>query len=406
MFPDLALGHITESHGITLIIGLSSVALLLFPRLGLGDQLRRWGAPERLITPITKAAPLVVVVLGTLLVGGARLHETAGVKIVGQVPSGMPSLTLPVIDMDVWAGLVPAALAISFVGYTQSIAMAKALASKRGKRVGVNQELVALGVANLGAAFTGGYPVTGGFSRSAVNLSAGANTPLASLVTAALMGLVVLFMTPLFFFLPKAVLAAIILVALFSVIDLSAFRHIWRFSKADAASMAVTFLAVLILGVQSGILVGIGTAIALLVWRTSHPHVAIVGRLGEGEAFRNVERHAVMTCSHVVAVRVDESLYFANASFLHDMLLRIVASQPQVEHLVLDGAAVNYIDASALKTLEALVHDLRNAGVTLYLSSIKGPVLDRLRAVGFIDTFGAHRVFLSTHDAFRALDCN
>jgi len=399
------LQHVTESHLTTLGIGLGGISILIYFRIRLGRRLHHWGLPEGLIVPLTKAAPLVVVIVGTLLVWVLRLDAEAGVKIVGQVPGGLPPLTVPSLDADVWQALLPAALIISFVGYMQSIAMAKALASKRRHKVGVNQELVALGAANLGAALTGGYPVTGGFSRSAVNLGAGANTPLASIITAGLMGGVAILMTPLFYFLPQAALAAIILVAVLGLVDLATLKHLWRYDKADAASLVITFLAVLIVGVESGILVGVASAVALFFWRTSRPHVAIVGRLGEGEAYRNVTRHPVTTCPHVLAVRVDESLYFANAQFLQDTLLRLVAEQPAAQHLVLIASAVNHIDASALETLEGLVQELRDARVALYLAAVKGPVLDRLQAVGFVEEIGADHIFLSVDAAFRALGC-
>jgi SulP family sulfate permease len=301
--------------------------------------------------------------------------------------------------------LLPTALAISFVGYMESVSVAKSLASKRRQKIDANQELVALGAANLGAAFTGGYPVTGGFSRSVVNFSAGANTGLASIITAALIALTVIFLTPLFYYLPRAVLAAIIVVAVFGLIDLATLRHVWRYSKADGLSLVLTFLAVLALGVEIGILVGVAVSLLLYLWRTSKPHMAVVGRVGESEHFRNVLRHQVQTCPHVVAVRVDESLYFANTKYLEDSLLSMVADRPEVRHLLLICSAVNFVDASALETLEGLVHELSDAGVELWLSEVKGPVMDRLQAIGFVDELGANHVFLSTHDAMRALAC-
>jgi len=397
--------HLADTNLITLGIGLGSIGILLYFKYGLGAQLKRWGLAGALVVPVAKSAPLVVVLLGTGLVWVFGLNGQAGVSIVGQVPAGLPSLTLPILDLNLWQLLLPTALAISFVGYMESISVAKSLASKRRQKVEANQELIALGAANLGATLTGGYPVTGGFSRSVVNFSAGANTGLASIITAGLIALTVIFLTPLFYFLPRAVLAAIIMVAVFGLIDVSTFRHVWRYNQADAASLVITFLAVLTVGVETGIVVGVIATILLYLWRTNRPHVAIVGRLGETETYRNVKRHPVKTCPHVIAMRIDESLYFANTKFLEDKVLCAIADRPEVRHLVLIGIAVNFIDASALETLESLIEELRDAGVEFHLAAIKGPVMDRLKAIGFVDQIGADHIHLSTHDAMQALQC-
>jgi sulfate permease, SulP family len=399
------IARLDETNPATLAISLATISILLFFKGMLGGLLTRRRLPERVVAPITRSAPLVVVLIGTLLVWALRLDQRAGVAIVGAVPAGLPALTNPLASLDHWRLLLPTALTIGFVGYMESISVAKSLASKRRQKVDANQELVGLGMANVAAAVTGGYPVTGGFSRSVVNFTAGANTPLASIITAALIALTVVFLTPLFFFLPRAVLAAVIVVAVASLIDTSTIRHIWHYNKLDAASLIVTFVAVLELGVEAGIGVGVLASVLLYLWRTSRPHVAILGRLGQSESYKNVLRHQVQTCPRVVAVRVDESLYFANTKFLEDTLLQIVADQPQVEYLILDATAVNFIDASALETLEALHRELLDAGVALYLASIKGPVMDRLEAIGFVEKIGSDHFFLTTHDAMRALNC-
>jgi SulP family sulfate permease len=397
--------HLTDSNLVTVGIGLGSIGLLLYFKYGFGQHLKNWGVPDAWAVPLSKSAPLVVVLLGTGLVWTFGLNARAGVRIVGEVPAGLPSLTLPGFDLNLWQLLLPTALAISFVGYMESISVAKSLASKRRQKVDANQELVALGAANLGATLTGGYPVTGGFSRSVVNFAAGANTGLASIITAGLIALTVIFLTPLFYFLPNAVLAAIIMVAVFGLIDVATFKHVWRYNKADAASLVITFVAVLAVGVETGILVGVVATVLLFLWRTNRPHVAIVGRLGETETYRNVRRHPVQTCPHVIAVRIDESLYFANTKFLEETILCAIADRPEVKHLVLIGIAVNFIDASALETLEALIEELGDAGVQLHLAEIKGPVMDRLKAIGFVDKIGAEHIHLSTHEAMQKLDC-
>lgn len=395
--------HLQETNGFTLVLGGGSILVLLYFKYGLAKQLKRLGVATQWILPITKSAPLIIVLLGTLLVWGLQLDQRAGVAIVGDVPAGLPPLTLPTFELGSWQKLLPTALVISFVGYMESIAVAKSLASRRRQKVSANQELIALGAANLGAMITGGYPVTGGFSRSVVNYDAGANSGLASIVTAVLIALTVIFLTPLFYFLPQAVLAAIVIVAVAGLVDVKTFRHVWQYNKADAASFVVTFFAVLAVGVENGILYGVGVAMLLFMWRTSRPHVAVVGRLGQSETYRNVLRHSVQCWPEVAAVRIDESLCFANSKFLEDVVLGIVADQPKVNHFVLIGTAVNFIDASALETLEGLLCELKEAGVQLHLAAIKGPVLDRLQAIGFIEHLGAEFVHLTTHDAMRAI---
>lgn len=395
--------HLPETNWVTLALGGGSILILLYFKVVLGQQLQRRGLPAQWVLPVTKSAPLVIVVLGTALVWGLQLEQRAGVAIVGDVPVGLPSFTLPTVELALWQQLLPTALVISFVGYMESIAVAKSLASKRRQKVSANQELVALGVANLGAMLTGGYPVTGGFSRSVVNYDAGANSGLASIITAVLIALTVIFLTPVFYFLPQAVLAAIVMVAVAGLVDVKTFRHVWQYNKADAASFVVTFVAVLAVGVENGILFGVAVAMLLFIWRSSRPHVAVVGRLGKSETYRNVLRHQVQCWPEVVAVRIDESLYFANSKFLEDTVLGLIADQPEVDHLVLIGTAINFIDASALETLEGLLRQLKDAGVQLHLAAIKGPVLDRLRAIGFVEHLGDQFVHLTTHEAMQAI---
>ncbi|NDJ62156.1 MAG: solute carrier 26 family protein [Chloroflexi bacterium] len=398
-----AVEHISQINFVALAISVGSIGILLYFRSGLGALLHRIGLAEGVIVPLTKTGPLVVVVLGTLLVWGFGLRDSAGISIVGTVPAGLPPLTMPSFDLADWSAMLPVALTIALVGYMESISIAKSLASKRRQKIDPDQELVALGTANIGAAFTGGYPIAGGLSRSVVNFTAGANTGLASIITAALIGLTLLVLTPLFFYLPNAVLAAIILVAVTKLFDFETPRHAWQYNKADAISLGATFAAVLLVGIETGILVGAGAALALYLWRTSRPHVAIIGRIGETEHFRNVLRHETTTDPRVLMVRIDESLYFPNAQYLEDVLLSAVADNPAVDHLVLVCSAVNYIDTSALEVLRGLLHELRDAGVTFHLAEVKGPVMDRLEQVGFLDEFGRDHIYLSAHQAMQTL---
>jgi SulP family sulfate permease len=396
--------HSPDSRLVPLGLGLGSLLVLFYFRSAVGRHLARWWLPEAGRDALTRSGPLVVVVLGTLLVWGLGLHTRAAVKVVGAIPAGLPSVTVPALQWEHWQALLPLAITLSLVGFMESISVAKSLASRRRQKVDADQELIALGMANLGAAFTGGYSVSGGLSRSVVNFSAGARTGLASIITSLLVALTVLWLIPLLYYLPQVVLATVIIMAAISLIDMASFRQAWRYNKAEAAVFLLTFGSVLALGVETGIVVGTVAALTLYLWHTSRPHVAIVGRVGDSEHFRNIRRHHVTTVPHVLAMRVDESLYFANTRYLEDVILGAVADTPEVRHVVLICSAVNYIDTSALETLNQLIDDLRQAGVDFYLAEVKGPVMDRLQRAGFVDRLGAERIFLSTHQAMQTLE--
>ncbi len=395
--------HVGQINPATFVIAAASFGILLSFKSRVAPLLRSFGLSAEAADAIAKAGPLVAVLLTTVAVWLFALNQTAGVSIVAEIPAGLPPFTVPTFDLALIEQLLPAAALIAVVGFLESVSVAKSLASKRRQKINANQELIALGAANIGASVTGGYPVTGGFSRSLVNFTAGAVTPMASIITAGLIALTVLFLTPLLYFLPKATLAAIIVVAVVNLIDLKTLRHAWGYDKADAASLIATFLAVLTLGVEIGIVAGAALSIALYLWRTSRPHMAVVGRVGETEHYRNVLRHEVQTDPKVLMVRVDESLYFANTAYLEDQLLARIADKPDIDHLVLIMSAVNFIDASALDTLETLAERLHDAGVTLHFAEVKGPVMDRLDRVGFAENPLFGQVFLSTHAAERAL---
>ena len=294
------------------------------------------------------------------------------------------------------------ALLISVVGFVESVSVGQTLAAKRRQRIEPDQELVALGASNLGAAFTGGFPVTGGFARSVVNFDAGAQTPAAGVFTAAGILLASLLLTPALYYLPQATLAATIIVAVLSLVDFGILKRTWVYSKADFAAVAATLLATLALGVETGLVVGVGVSLALYLCRTSRPHIAIVGLVPGTEHFRNVLRHEVLVSPRLVSLRVDESLYFANARTLEDRINDTVAAHPELQHVVLQCTAINDIDASALESLEAIEHRLRDAGVTLHLSEVKGPVMDRLQTTDFLQRLSG-RVFLTHYQAVAAL---
>ena len=399
----LLIRNLPETNLITLALGLVSMGILFYFNNPLVQQLKRFGWSDQMIIPVSKSAPLLLVILGTLLVWGLRLDERANLQVVGEIPAGLPNLSLPNLDLETVELLLPAAIAIALVGYLEGFAGGQALASKRREKLDPNQELIALGAANWGAALSGGYPVTGGLARSVVNFSAGANTGVASIITGLLIAVTAMFLTSLFYFLPMTVLAAIIMMAVYRLIEVGKLRRMWLYDKADAIAWLATFIIVLGFGVEQGILFGTLIALGLHLWRTSHPHIAIVGRLGDSEHFRNVLRHPVKTHPEVLAVRIDESLYFANAKYLENFINCAIADQVEVKKVLLVCNAVNLIDASGLEILEGLVADLKSLGIELYLSEVKGPVMDKLTQIGFLDYIGRDHVFLTTNQAMQTL---
>ncbi len=400
-----AVTHASEINFVTLAIGALSIGVLLYFKVVLGGQLERAGVPSAIAIPLTKSAPLLIVLLGTTAVFLFDLHDAVGVDIVGAVPAGLPPLTMPTMELDTWSSLLPTAFIISFVGFVESISIAKSLARKRRRRVHANQELVALGISNLSAAVTGGYSVTGSFSRSVVNYDAGAKTGMASIITAVIIAFTVLFLTPLFYYLPKSLLAAIIMVAVFGLIDIKTFQFSWKYNKEDAFSMIITFFAVLFLGIEKGVLVGVGTALLLFILHTSRPHIAILGRLPNRDIYLNVARYEVTTCDRVLAIRIDQSLYFANVAYLENAVYQLRADCPRMQHFIMSCTAVNSIDTSALETLESLQTSLAEVGITFHLTALKGPVQDRLKRIGFIKRFGVDHVHKTTHEAMVFLGC-
>lgn len=388
-----------QGNPATVAIGLSSLLFLLLARRYLARGLTRAGLSAKTADLMTKLAPMLVVIASTAVVGGFKLNETAGVSVVGRVPQGLPHLTLSLPDMTTLGQLWLPALLITLIGFVESVSVAQSLALKRQQRIEPNRELLGLGAANVASALSGGYPVTGGFARSVVNFAAGANTPLAGVISAALMALVIATLTGLFHYLPHAVLAATIIVAVTSLVDLQTLKQAWQYDRADAVSLVATATGVVVLGVEAGILVGVALSLGVLVWRSSHPHMAVVGRVPGSEHFRNVERHAVQTVPGLLALRVDESLFFANATVLEDRIEGLLAGDPSLRHVLLICSAVNQIDTTALGVLTQLERGLAARGMTLALAEVKGPVMDRLRSTELGQRLQG-KVFLSVHEAF------
>lgn len=388
-------------HPAVLILGLISVAALLLMGRPMEWALQRLGMNEKQARLAGRGGPLVVVALATAVAFIPALQPS--IPVVGAIPAGLPTLGLGFLDGVDWMGLMPSAVLIALVGYVESIAIAKSLAHRRRESIAPNRELLALGAANLGAAVAGGMPVAGGFSRTMVNFNAGARTQLAGLITALLVGLVALTLTGVLQYIPKAALGAIIIVAVARLIDFGALKEAWHYDRLDAAVIVATFAAVLALGIEEGLLAGIAASLVLYVWRSREPHVAVVGRVPGSEQYRNVVRHSVETAPELLLVRIDENLNFANAEFLEQHLSDLVNARPDVRHLVLIGSSVNHIDTSALSVLENMVPALGEAGVTLHLAEIKGPVRDRLARSELPGLLGDGRIFTSTHEAVSVL---
>ena len=385
----------------TLVIGLAALAFLVWARKRLAGVLVRAGLTQKTAATLARVGPVVAVV-GTTLATWALGLDAAGVSVVGAIPAGLPPLGLPIPDLGLVTALAMPALLISIIGYVESVSVAQTLAAKTKSRIDPDQELLGLGAANLSSAFSGGYPVTGGFARSVVNHDAGAVTPAAGALTAIGLTGAALFLTPLLYFLPKATLAATIIVAVLSLIDFGLVRRAFDYARADFAAVTATIVLTLAAGVETGVAAGVILSLLLFVWKTSKPHVAEVGRVPGTEHFRNILRHKVVTDPKLVTLRIDESLYFANARWMEDMVLARMAQDPRPKHLVLMCTAVNEIDLSALESLQALNERLRDMGVTLHLSEVKGPVMDRLARTGFLGELSG-KVFLTQNEAFEAL---
>ena len=395
------LSHLGDVSLPTLVIGVSTTAFLFWVRKGLKPMLLGFGLKPRLADLGAKAGPVAAVAVTTLAVWGLGLQNW-GVKIVGAVPQGLPPLTMPSFSPSLWSDLFVSAVLISVIGFVESVSVAQTLAAKKRQRIEPDKELIGLGTSNIAASVTGGYPVTGGFARSVVNFDAGAETPAAGAFTAIGILLAALLLTPLLYFLPKATLAATIIVAVLSLVDFSLLKRAWGYSKVDFAAVASTILLTLGFGVEIGVSAGVLISIALHLYATSRPHVAEVGLVPNSQHFRNIHRHAVETLPHVVTLRVDESLYFANARFLEDYVsARVVCDEP-LSDVILMFSAVNEVDLSALESLEALNLKLKDMGIRLHLSEVKGPVMDRLKRSHFLADLTGH-VYLSQYDAWIAL---
>lgn len=385
----------------TLLLGLTTLAYLLLARTFLARLLHRIGAAPFITSLCVKAAPIVALLLATTLAWFLQLDQY-GIAVVGAIPAKLPVLQLPPLDAGTFYQLAPSALLISLIGYVESISVGKILGGRRQQKIVPDQELVGLGVANLASAITGGFPVTGGFSRSIVNFDAGAQTPAAGFFSALGILLAVLLLTPLLAWLPTATLAATIIVAVLSLIDFSILRLAWDYSKSDFTAVMATIAATFLWGVETGVSCGVIASLLLHLYKSSRPHIAEVGEIAGTGHFRNIKRHQVETHPSILSLRVDESLYFANASFIEDEIFRTFQTRPGIHNVILLCAAVNEIDLSALEVLSTVNKRLQAMQIGFHLSEVKGPVMDALQLADFLQQLNGE-VFLSHRTAVNTL---
>ena len=408
--PDKSLvgvyGYLYADFGLlneyVVAIALGAVAVLVFCRTLLSSMLLRLGLSESVADNIVKSAPMFAVVLGVIVVQSSNFDVAAGVPIVGEIPSQLPSFTLVILDWPRLQSLTPSALLIAMVIFMESTSIGTAVAVKSRDKIDANHELIGLGAANIGSSFVGGFPVAGSLARTIVNYSSGAVSPVASVITAVLVLLTLLLFASAFYYLPTGVLSAIIVVSAWQLIDVQAIKKIFSFNPTDAVTFTCTFVAVLILGVESGVLFGIVVSFILLIRSSSKPHIAFVGRVGDSEHFRNVDRYDVTTSKRVLALRVDESFYFVNTRYVESFVLTQIAESKEIEHVLLICSGANFVDTSGLEMLEALSENLQEVAVTLHLAEVKGPVMDKLKETGFYKNM-AGQVYFTTDIAMKEL---
>lgn len=383
ILADLA-QKISEIDPITTAIGVGAIiTIILF---------KKWKK--------TFPSPLFVVVVGTLVTFGFGLAEQ-GVKIVGEIPNGLPSFSTNFINLGNLQLLLPTILVISLISYMESFAVAKAIANKRGYKVDANQELVGLGLANIGGSFFQSFPTTGGFSRTAVNDQSGANTTVAAVISAAIISLTLLFLTPLFYYLPGAILAAIIMVAVAGLFDFEEMIHLWKTDRKDFAMLMITFVATLSLGIEEGIGIGVLISLALVIYSSSKPHSTELGRLGTSKTFRNINRYGnAKVTDGVIIYRFDAPIYFANVDHFRETLDEKIENHGEdLKLIILDASAINNIDSTGVHMLTELIEELHQKEMKLFIAGAIGPVRDKLKKSGVVERMGKSTYFFDVDEA-------
>ena len=380
-----AIANISEVNIPTLAIGLIAIALIV--------------TVKKVKIPVP--GPLLAVVFGVLAVWGLGLFEN-GVKIVGEVPKGLPGFGFPSFNFENMQTLLPIALTISFIGFMESIAVAKAVQKKhKNYKVEPNQELIGLGLANIGGSFFQAFPTTGGFSRTAVNDQTGAKTGLASIISAALIILTLLFLTPLFYYLPNAILASVIMVAVFGLIDFKEAKYLWKSDRSDFWMLMATFVGTLALGIEEGILIGVVLSLGMLIFRTTTPHMAVLGKIPGKPDYRNIKRfNELEQNEEILVLRFDARLYFANVNFFKDSIEKEMLKKGKALKLVvLDADSMNHIDSSGLHGLKDIVDHCDSQGITFCIAGLKGPVRDILYRSDLLSTIGEDKIFFRIQHA-------
>lgn len=386
-------------HWPSLVFGLLSIGLLIYlPKILKSQSVQsRIGSTDFLV----RAVPLMLVALGILAVVYLNL-QTQGIKTVGAIPSGFPPLSFPHWNWDLVLTLLPGATMIAMISFVESLSIAQATALQQRSQLNSNQELIALGIANISAGVSSAFPVTGSLSRTVVNADAGARTPMAGVLSSLLIILVSLFFTGFFEELPLAILAATIIVSIWKLVDFQPFMNAWRYSKADGIAMWVTFFGVVLIDISTGLVIGIISTFVLMLWRISRPHIAVVGLIEGTQHFRNVQRHQVLTSDQVLSLRIDENLSFLNANAFKGFLINAVSDKDQLEHVILNCSSISAIDLSALEMLEDLNTELSKLNIRLHFAEVKGPVMDRLQESKLLKHLSG-RIYLTHYQAIRDL---
>lgn len=385
--PSLAFGGLS----ILLLIYAPKILTSLFSKLN-----------KNTLNFLNKAIPLLLVFFSIAFVHFLHI-EQFGIKTVGEIPSGFPPLAMPFWSWDLVIQLLPGAAMITMVSFVESISIAQATAFQKRSELNSNQELVALGLANLSAGFSASFPVTGSLSRTVVNADAGAKTPMAGVLSSIFIVIVSLYLTGIFKELPLAVLAATIIVSIWKLVDFKPFLEAWRYSKADGIAMWVTFFGVLCIDISTGLIIGIISTFMLLLWRISRPHIAVIGLVEGTQHFRNISRHDVLTSANIISIRIDENLSFLNANTLKEFVIAEVSKNEHLHHVVMNCSSVSNIDLSALEALEDINAELSKLKIQLHFSEIKGPVMDRLKSSKLLEELSGN-IYLTHYQAMHELD--
>lgn len=384
----------------TVIFGIGSILFLIYVPKLLNSQIFK--SFSNAMQFWIKALPLLLVFISIALVHFLHIDQL-GIKTVGEIPSGFPPLSMPFWSWDLVLKLLPGAAMITMVSFVESISIAQATAFQQRSELNSNQELIALGVANISAGISAAFPVTGSLSRTVVNADAGAKTPMAGVLSSIFIVIVSLYFTGVFKELPLAILAATIMVSIWKLVDFKPFVETWRYSKADGIAMWVTFFGVLCIDISTGLIIGIVSTFLLLLWRISRPHIAVIGLVEGTQHFRNISRHDVLTSANIVSIRIDENLTFLNANTLKEFVISEVSKNPDLHHVVINCSSISNIDLSALETLEEINRELDKLKIQLHLSEVKGPVMDRLKQSNLINALSG-KVFLTHYQAMHKLD--